>query len=238
MITTYTKIGSTTTLSSGVTTVDCQKQVRSWRLLRSLLELLIPSCNCIFVEENDFKDKKCCDYNYCYYRQPSFFSNTTITGTIFGCRRGKVCFCIQESPKSTNPTLILELAISTSTLAREMRGGFLRIALECNTCGNGSGSCSLLSMPVWSMFCNGRKVGFAIKKNPSTVDMEVLQLMESVVVGAGTLSGRELKSEDDIMYLRGKFQRVHGSSNSESFHLIDPDGNVGQELSFFFLRSY
>ncbi|KAL3524864.1 hypothetical protein ACH5RR_013236 [Cinchona calisaya] len=240
MIMPYSKIGSTTTITSGVTTVDCQKQVRSWRLLRSLLDLLIPSCNCIFVEENEFKDKKCCDYNYCYYRQPSFSSNTRITGTVFGYRRGKVSFCIQENPKSTTPMLLLELAISTTTLAREMREGFLRITLECNTCGhgNGNGSCSLLSMPVWGMFCNGRKVGFAIKKNPSKVDMEVLQLMESVVVGAGTLSGKEVKSEDDIMYLRGKFQRVQGSSNSESFHLIDPDGNIGQELSFFFLRSH
>ncbi|CDP01530.1 unnamed protein product [Coffea canephora] len=233
----YTKISSTTTLTSSVTTVDCQKQVRSWRLLRSILELLIPSCNCVFVKENELQDKKCCDYSYCYYRQPSFFSNTTISGTVFGHRRGKVSFCIQENPKSI-PMLLLELAISTSTLARKMRGGFVRIALECNTCGNGTGSSDLLSMPVWSMFCNGREVGFAVKKNPSKVDMEVLQLMESVVVGAGTLRRGELKSEDDIMYLRGKFQRVQASSNSESFHLIDPDGNVGQEFSFFFLRSH
>lgn len=233
----YSAISSTTTLTSGVTTVDCQKQVRSWRLLRSLLEQLIPRCNCIFEEENDFKNKNCCDYNYCYYRQSSFLSNTTITGTIFGYRRGKVSFCIQENPKSTTPMMLLELAISTATLAREMRGGILRIALECNTCGNGMNSCSLLSMPVWSMSCNGRKVGFAVNKSPSKVDMDVLQLMESVVMGAGTISAKEIKSKEDIMYLRGKFRRVQGSSNSESFHLIDPDGNVDQGLSFFFLRS-
>lgn len=68
--------------------------------------------------------------------------------------------------------------------------------------------------------------------------MEVLGRMESVVVGAGVISAKELDLDDEIMYLRGNFQRVRGSSDSETFHLIDhPDGNVGQELSIFFLRS-
>lgn len=67
--------------------------------------------------------------------------------------------------------------------------------------------------------------------------MEVLDRMESVVVGAGVISAKELDLDDEIMYLRGNFQRVCGSSDSETFHLIDPDGNVGQELSIFFLRS-
>lgn len=63
--------------------------------------------------------------------------------------------------------------------------------------------------------------------------MEVLRKIENVVVGAGIVS-----LENDVMYLRGKFERFHGSSNSESFHLIDPDGSQnGQELSFYFLRS-
>lgn len=94
------------------------------------------------------------------------------------------------------------------------------------------------------MYCNGRKVGFAIKRHASKGDMEVLQRMESVVVGAGIINGKELErddgiieQEDGIMYLRGNFKRVHGSTNSETFHLIDPEGNVGQELSIFFLRS-
>ena len=70
--------------------------------------------------------------------------------------------------------------------------------------------------------------------------MEVLQLMDSVGVGAGTVSAsgiKEVNSEDKIMYLRGKFEIVRGSSDSQSFHLIDPDGNIGQELSIFFIRS-
>lgn len=65
-------------------------------------------------------------------------------------------------------------------------------------------------------------------------DMEVLRKIENVVVGAGVAT----VDLNDVMYLRGKFERFHGSSNSESFHLIDPDGSKnGQELSFYFLRS-
>ncbi|KAL8476253.1 hypothetical protein ACS0TY_028789 [Phlomoides rotata] len=200
--------------STGVTTVDCEKQVRSWRLLRAVAELLIPSCNCIITQET---------------QQTSHHSpKSTITGTLFGYRRGKVSFCIQTSPNSISPILLLELAIPTKVLAEEMKGGSIRFAFE-SKCDSGS----LLSEPTWTMYCNGRKLGFAVKRKPSAADMEVLRKIENVVVGAGIAS-----LENDVMYLRGKFERFNGSSNSESFHLIDPDGSKnGQELSFYFLRS-
>lgn len=95
----------------------------------------------------------------------------------------------------------------------------------------------LLSMHIWNMYCNGRKLGFAVKRKPSKTDKEVLGCMKTVVVGAGVISAKELERDNEIMYLRGNFQRVRGSLDSETFHLIDPDGNVGQELSIFFLRS-
>ncbi|KAK9286005.1 hypothetical protein L1049_025208 [Liquidambar formosana] len=231
----YSAIGATT-IANGVTTVDCHKQVRSWRLLRSLVELLIPSCKCTFVEEHEIKENNYL-HNY-YHSKPTFISSNTITGTIFGYRRGKVNFCIQTNPKSTTPILVLELAVPTIILAREMQGGILRIALECSTIGNGTGSYSLLSMPVWTMYCNGKKVGFAIKRRPSKADVDMLRLMGSVVVGAGIISGKELNHDDELMYLRANFERVCGSSDTEAFHLIDPDGsNIGQELSIFFHRS-
>ncbi|MCD7468172.1 hypothetical protein HAX54_006122 [Datura stramonium] len=249
MISSYPTVPATTTITT-ITTVDCEKQVRSWRLLRSLVELLIPSCYCTFVEPTEpvLSKKTVPSFNY---PRRSFTSNTTniITGTIFGYRKGKVNFCIQTNPNSSTPLLLLELAVSTSTLAREMRGGLLRIALESSNNngggsgsenGNGSGnekSSSLLSKPVWTMYCNGKKVGFAIKKKPTKPDLLVLKQMESVVVGAGTIHGKEINRDDDIMYLRGKFERVHGFSDSESFHLIDPEGSMGQQLSIFFFRS-
>ncbi|CAI9109564.1 OLC1v1009408C2 [Oldenlandia corymbosa var. corymbosa] len=248
---TYSTLDSTTSFSSGVTTVECHKQVRSWRLLRSLMELLIRGCGCLLVEGNDFRHKKHTHHYNVSQNPRNFYTYSTVTGTIFGSRRGKVSFCIQKNPKSTSPELLLELAIPTATLAREMKGGFLRIALKSKNSSstttflngnNSSGFCSLLSMPVWKMLCNGREAGFAVRRSPSEVDVEILQHMKSVVVGAGTLSAKQLQNQDeedgDIMYLRGEFQRVfHKSSKSESFHLIDPDCNASQELSFFFLRS-
>lgn len=121
-----------------------------------------------------------------------------------------------------------------------MQAGILRIALECTSHGYNANydSSSLLSMPLWTMYCNGRKAGYAVKRRPSKVDMEALRLMGSVIVGAGIISGKELERDDDeLMYLRANYARVSGSSEAESFHLIDPEGNIGQELSIFFFRS-
>ncbi|KAK3211229.1 hypothetical protein Dsin_015935 [Dipteronia sinensis] len=234
--------GTTMATASGVTTVECHKQVRSWRLLRYLMHLLIPSCNCSsFIEEKETTIKEDNLLNH-YPQQPTFTSSSNIiTGTIFGYRRGKVRFCIQTNSKSiNNPILLLELAIPTAILAKEMQGGVLRLALECTSTHDHE---SLLSMPVWTTYCNGRKVGYAIKRKISKSDMEFLKVMDSVVVGAGiiTTNKKELDhdhhEDDQVMYLRASFQRVCGSSDSESYHLIDPDGNIGQELSIFFYRS-
>ncbi|KAK4371602.1 hypothetical protein RND71_011077 [Anisodus tanguticus] len=220
-----------TTGTAAITTVDCQKQVRSWRLLRSLVELLIPTCNCTFFDEENYNIPS--NLNY-HRRQPSssssLSSSSVTTGTIFGYRRGKVSFCIQTNPKSSTPILLLELAVSTSTLAREMHGGSVIIALEN---GNNGGVQSPLRM-----YCNGKKVGFSVKRKPTKADLQVLAQIGSVNVGAGIIHGKEIKRDDDIMYLRGKFERAHGSyDDSESFHLIDPEGSMDQELSIFFLPS-
>lgn len=70
-------------------------------------------------------------------------------------------------------------------------------------------------------------------------DATVLKLMQSVSVGAGVLPVAPAKAEDegDLMYLRASFDRVIGSADSESFHMINPVGSSGQELSVFLLRS-
>ncbi|KAK5775686.1 protein MIZU-KUSSEI 1-like [Gossypium arboreum] len=201
-------IVAATHVTNGVTSVECHKQVRSWRILCSLMELLIPTCNRTFNH-----------------------------GTIFGYRRGKLSFCIQANSKSINPFLLLEFAVPTAVLAREMQGGILRIALDCTVSGNFSSSDSVLSMPLWNMYCNGRKVGYAVKRRPSKADIDAFRLMSSVVVGAGMIRGKELDNDDELMYLWSNFERARGSSHTESFRLIDPDGNIGQELSISFYRS-
>ncbi|PHT64963.1 hypothetical protein T459_29388 [Capsicum annuum] len=232
---------TTTTAATATITIIIIIIIKNLALLRSLVELLIPSCYCTFDEPTEHVLNKKPILSSFNYHRSSFSSNTSnITGTIFGYRKGKVNFCIQTNPNSSTPLLLLELAVSTSTLAREMRGGLLRIALESSdegTCGSGNENSSLLSTPIWTMYCNGKKVGFAVKKKPMKSDLLVLKQMESVVVGAGTIHGKEINRDDDIMYLRGKFERVQGSSDSESFHLIDPECSMGQQLSIFLLRS-
>ncbi|GAB4848764.1 hypothetical protein Ancab_003491 [Ancistrocladus abbreviatus] len=235
---TYSTLGGATHIAAGVTTVDCQKQVRSWRLIRALIELLIPTCNCFSVR-HDFqaKPKNSLPHHISSPNTSTTPSSTIITGTIFGYRHGKVKLCIQTHPKSTTPILLLELALPTSILAREMQGGLLRIALESTFPSHSAESVSLLSTPVWTMYCNGRKVGFAVNRQPAASDMKVLRRMGSVIAGAGIVCGKEIDCDDDIIYLRGNFERICGSSDAESFHLIDPDGCINQDLSIFFLRS-
>ncbi|CAE6002510.1 unnamed protein product [Arabidopsis arenosa] len=230
--------------STVVTTVDCQKQVRSWCLLRSFIQLLIPTCNCTLVQEleqdnpnlgskklyNDIKSRTSS------FRSSSSLSSSTVTGTIFGYRKGKINFCIQTPRKSTNLDLLLELAVPTTVLAREMREGALRIVLERHN--EKEDYDSVLSKPFWNMYCNGKRVGYARKRSPSQEDMTALTALSKVVVGAGVVTGKELgRFDDELMYLRASFRRVNGSKESESFHLIDPAGNIGQELSIFIVPS-
>ncbi|KAF7834452.1 protein MIZU-KUSSEI 1-like [Senna tora] len=237
--------------TSTMTTVECHKQVRSWRLLRSLIQLLIPTCSCTFLQHNHPNIP------------PPRLPPLTSTITIFGHRtRGKVKFGIQYSSNNPqSPFLLLELPLTTSLLAKEMRGGSLRMALE--TAASPANNNSILSTPLWSVHCNGRKMGYAVKRAPSREDLRALDAMRSVVVGAGVVKEKDVNNgedrgdeegdedddegeeeeeeedddDDDVMYLRAKFRRVRGSSNSESFHLIDPEGSIGQELSIFFFRS-
>ncbi|XP_010463188.1 PREDICTED: protein MIZU-KUSSEI 1-like [Camelina sativa] len=240
------RLASTTT--SATVAVDCHQQVRSWRLLRTIVQLLLPSCYCTIVDPSDIQEDKS-SHRHIKPRTSSASStttNSTFTGTIFGFRRGKVNFCIQATnSKTLNPIIVLlELTVPTKVLAREMRGGVLRIALESN---NDDGyvshedfsSTSLLTTPLWNMFCNGRKVGFAIKREPSKAELAALKVLTPVAEGAGVVNGEEINRDksDHMMYLRASFKRVFGSFDSESFHLVDPRGIIGQELSIFFFRS-
>ncbi|KAL1359715.1 protein MIZU-KUSSEI 1 [Arachis hypogaea] len=172
-------------------------------------------------------------------------SKSMVIGTIFGNRGGHVWFCVQHDRLSTKPSLLLEFPISTNDLVREMRNGLLRIALECNPHRPDLARCPLRSVPVWTVFCNGRKSGFAARRRAGERVRCVLKTMRCVTVGAGVIpagfgsgqhSGKVSRSEE-LMYMRANFEHVVGSADSESFHLINPDEGPGQELSVFLLRS-
>lgn len=213
------------------TSVECGREVRFRRSLRSLVECMVPCCG---FQPSDSLSSDTESLSTTTTTHGS--TTTTVTGTFFGYRKGRVSFCLQHDTRSS-PLLLLEFAVPTAYLAREMQYGLLRIALECDR-SSSSNCCSLYNVPVWSMYCNGRKVGYAMRRHMTVPDVTVLQLMQSVSVGAGVLPVAPKPHEDgDLMYLRATFERVIGSVDSESFHMMNPVGSSGQELSLFLLRS-
>lgn len=220
------------------TTVECGREMRMRRSLRTLVECMVPAC-CGFQPTSSSSSSSSAYREYWTHNETTISSTPQpqpppvrvmrLTGTFFGQRKGRVSFCLQDDTRSS-PLLLLEFAVPTAYLAREMQCGLLRIALECSS--TSSSACSLFQVPLWSMYCNGRKVGFAVSRQMSVSDAAVLKQMQSVSVGAGVLP------DGDLMYMRATFERVMGSPDSESFHMINPTGtSSAQQLSIFLLRS-
>ncbi|XVF75771.1 hypothetical protein PTKIN_Ptkin13bG0213800 [Pterospermum kingtungense] len=161
-----------------------------------------------------------------------------VTGTLFGHRRGHVSFAVQDDPRS-EPVLLLELAMSTSGLVKEMSSGLVRIALESKKVPGRTGR--LFHEPMWTMYCNGRKSGYAATRSCTESDWHVLSTVQSVSVGAGVIpvvddARKGGGNEGELLYMRARFERVVGSRDSEAFYMMNPDNNGGPELSIFFLR--
>jgi len=101
----------------------------------------------------------------------------------------------------------------------------------------------LLEETTWRAYCNGRKCGFAVRRECGADEWRVLGAVEPVSVGAGVLpddvSGTGANGgaeEGDLMYMRARFERVVGSRDSEAFYMVNPDGGGGPELSIYLLR--
>ncbi|GER31915.1 hypothetical protein STAS_07948 [Striga asiatica] len=154
-------------------------------------------------------------------------SSGLVVGTLFGPRRGPVHLAIQAS-FNLRPSFLVELATPTSVLVKEMASGLVRIALECERRPEKKGP-RLEEEPVWRTYCNGKKCGFAMKREWGPEERKVLDAIGPISMGAGVLPG-------EIMYMRAKFERVVGSRDSEAFYMMNPDGNAGPELSFYLLR--
>ncbi|CAL9120962.1 unnamed protein product [Musa textilis] len=208
------------------TAVDCTNDVRFRRSFRSLIECMVPCCGFqLSSNTSDIADS-----------HSSAAATTTVTGTFFGYRRGRVRFCLHDNSRAAPaPLLLLEFTVPTAYLAREMHHGLLRVALECGRAR--APRAPLFGVPVWSMYCNGRKVGFAIRRQMTEGDAAVFKLMQSISVGTGVLPGKSKTGDGHLLYLRASFERVIGSIDSESFHMIDPVGSTGQQLSIFLLRT-
>ena len=106
----------------------------------------------------------------------------------------------------------------------------------------------LVEEPTWIMYCNGRKLGVANGRPPAHADLQVLSVMQAVSMGAGILPPARVGGpqkdglahkegdDDDILYIRSRFERVIGSNNCEAFYMMNPDGHGGPEISILLLR--
>ncbi|KAI3691764.1 hypothetical protein L6452_31566 [Arctium lappa] len=159
-----------------------------------------------------------------------------VTGTLYGHRNGRVTLAIQENPK-TPPITILELELETDILHTEMSLGTVRIALECEKDPERLKT-KLLDEPLWTMFFNGKKGGLGVRRDAMEEDLNVIEQLRTVSMGAGVLPGKaDMEGQDgEIAYMRAHFDRVVGSKDSETLYMMSPDGNHGPELSIFFVR--
>ncbi|KAL5558605.1 hypothetical protein UlMin_034816 [Ulmus minor] len=168
-------------------------------------------------------------------RRPLLKDNAT-TGTIFGYRKGRVSLAIQEDPHCM-PIFVIELPMYTSALHKEMQSDIIRIALESETKTTKK---KVLEEYVWAVYCNGRKMGYSIRRMTMSDDeLHVMQTLRGVSMGAGVLPSpyeKEVASDGELTYMRARFERVVGSKDSEALHMINPDGAPGPELSIFFVR--
>ncbi|EEF33717.1 protein MIZU-KUSSEI 1 [Ricinus communis] len=163
-------------------------------------------------------------------------SGNKVTGTLFGYRKGRVSLSIQENPRCF-PSVIVELAIQTNVLQKELGSGMVRIALECEKRPE-KDKIRLLDEPLWTMFCNGKKNGYGVKRDALEEDLKVMELLRAVSMGAGVLPGSSDAEgpDSEFAYIRAHFERVVGSKDSETLYMISPEGNNGPELSIFFVR--
>ncbi|KAJ3677337.1 hypothetical protein LUZ60_003061 [Juncus effusus] len=169
----------------------------------------------------------------------SSVSADRITGTLFGYRKGRVSFAFQQTPRCL-PSLVIELALQTHTLLREMGTGMVRIALESEKRPDQKSRehTKLLDEPLWTMFCNGKKGGYGVRREATEEDLMVMETLRPVSMGAGVLPGKsDVEGPDgEMTYVRAYFEHVVGSRDSETLYMLSPDGRNGPELTIFFVR--
>ncbi|KAG5027874.1 hypothetical protein JHK87_011388 [Glycine soja] len=171
-----------------------------------------------------------------------FGLGSRVVGTLFGYRRGHVHFAFQRDPTS-QPAFLIELATPISGLVREMASGLVRIALECDKDKDSeekkttkkNKTLRLLQESVWRTYCNGKKCGFATRRECGAKDWDILKAVEPISMGAGVLPNSD-GSDGEVMYMRARFERIVGSRDSEAFYMMNPDSNGAPELSIYLLR--
>ncbi|RVW15119.1 Protein MIZU-KUSSEI 1 [Vitis vinifera] len=63
--------------------------------------------------------------------------------------------------------------------------GLVRIALECEK--RPEEKIKLMDEPIWNLYCNGRKMGYAVKREANAEDLNVMQMLHAVSMGAANM---------------------------------------------------
>ncbi|KAF7834223.1 protein MIZU-KUSSEI 1 [Senna tora] len=189
------------------------KVLRAFRSVFRSLPVVTPSCKFHSADAN--------------HHHRLSHGGAKITGTLFGYRKGRVSLSLQEGSKCV-PSAVVELAIQTSALQKEMSAGMVRIALECEKRAERE-KVRLLDEPLWTMFCNGKKTGYGVRREPTEEDLSVMELLKAVSMGAGVLPLGLSDAEGpdgEMAYFRAQFEHIVGSKDSETL-----SSRVGGELT-------
>ncbi|KAG6531158.1 protein MIZU-KUSSEI 1-like [Zingiber officinale] len=200
---------------------DSGGEARWWRAFSCLADALLLPCKPFLFFPQSYSSAS---------SSPSAVA-AHVAGTFF-CRPHerdhRITLCLQQAAGAV--PVIIDLPIGVSEL-----NGAGRVALECDRLRWAG---PLLEAPRWAVRCGGRRAGFGRPRPATGAEARALEALKAVTSGAGRLpppppSGgrREL-----FAYVRGNFERVVGSTDSESYHLVDPTGSLGLQLSLFFLR--
>ncbi|KAE8704900.1 hypothetical protein F3Y22_tig00110432pilonHSYRG00014 [Hibiscus syriacus] len=203
---------------------DKSKVVRAFRSVIRAFPIINPRCQCTACPTAGVSTES------------KINSSTRVTGTLFGFHKGKVSLSLQENPKCL-PWLVVELALQTNVLQKELSSGMVRIVLECEKKAD-KDKIMLLDEPLWMMYCNGKKTGYGVRREATGDDLNVMELLKAVSMGAGALPGNtETEGPDgELAYMRAFFERVIGSKDSQTYYMVSPDTRNGPELSIFLVR--
>nr|KYP69354.1 hypothetical protein KK1_008542 [Cajanus cajan] len=164
-------------------------------------------------------------------------SGAKVSGTLFGRRKGRVSLSVQENPKCL-PSMVVELSMQTSALQKEIANGMVRIALECEKRAD-KDKTKIADEPLWTMYCNGKKCGYGVRREATEEDLYLMELLKAVSMGAGMLPLRADVVDDagEVAYMRAPYEHVVGSRDSETLYMLSPDQvTSGPDITIFFVR--
>ncbi|KAJ6350865.1 hypothetical protein OIU78_006899, partial [Salix suchowensis] len=86
------------------------------------------------------------------------------------------------------------------------------------------------SEPLWRTYCNGKKCGYATRRECRPEDWKVLKAVEPVSMGAGVLPGNGAAGSEtgEIMYMRARYERVVGIKRFRG--ILHDESLMGQEV--------